>query len=429
MTDQNSSLRPFVLWALEQLGLTASCHEGVYHCALDETRRQRFGNRRELRFALEEDAGGGGTEQVERLSLESPLFDSLLEALHQDGDLLHAQPADQPQSVHELTGRLFPAYQVDGGNVRLGGCQLVDRPFLRLSYLRGDAAGPQLVHILVDQQGNAVADETIGQLGMDTLTAMPHPLPLLTPTVRQHMFDAAKQLAAQENLDNLQPAVATVLWCKYAQGRLIASIGEAEASFPFASWARTLEAPPLVCPHTGVETFHLALTDDQRIVAASEIAVCEASSLRVLRKELVRCAVTGKRVLPEYAARCPVSGEQVLSECLQPCARCQQPVSPHALSDGICQSCRQTAPVSKDDPRMARLLGEYPGLDRWRKWKLSETETSLICEARGLTRKFLIIVDKESLEPSLLATSGRWFGRWEQIEPANYEAFLRRADG
>ncbi|HBO46172.1 MAG TPA: hypothetical protein DD670_20055, partial [Planctomycetaceae bacterium] len=45
--------------------------------------------------------------------------------------LLMLAPADQPGTVHEMADRLLPAYTIESGTVRLAGCLLEDRLFLR----------------------------------------------------------------------------------------------------------------------------------------------------------------------------------------------------------------------------------------------------------------------------------------------------------
>ena len=81
--------------------------------------------------------------------------------------------------------------------------------------------------------------------------------------------------------------------------------------------------------------------------------------------------------------------------------------------------------VSKDDPRMARILDEHPGLDRWRNWHLRETYGWYLLEARGLVRRLLVVVATESLEPLHLASGNRFSRSWTPIDRGRYEEFLR----
>ena len=66
----------------------------------------------------------------------------------------------------------------------------------------------------------------------------------------------------------VSPLAVAIVWCKYAEGKLQFTIGEGTAELPFAGWARTLAAPPFVCPVSRRESFHLAATDDHRVTVA-----------------------------------------------------------------------------------------------------------------------------------------------------------------
>jgi hypothetical protein len=81
--------------------------------------------------------------------------------------------------------------------------------------------------------------------------------------------------------------------------------------------------------------------------------------------------------------------------------------------------------VKKADPRMARVLHEHPALDRWRHWRISETSRVYVLVARGLLRRLLIVVDKETLELRHLATGSRLSGGWTIVEPDQYAYALR----
>ena len=92
-----------------------------------------------------------------------------------------------------------------------------------------------------------------------------------------------------------------------------------------------------------------------------------------MNEQLLTCPVTGRRALEEFFSLCSTSGERVLSAAMVRCTVCQQPVSPRGIKFQACNACRSMRSVRKEDPRMARLLDEYPALDRWRRWKIYET--------------------------------------------------------
>jgi len=336
--------------------------------------------------------------------------------------VIHVAPADQPTGVHQITERLFPAYTVEGGSVRLAGCLLEDRVFVRLEFRQGDRS----VEVIVDDRGEQVDPQFVDTLGMTETIRLETPPELMGPDIRR-LVEAGTRLVEEQFAEGDQPILVatTVVWCKFAEGKLRFTIAEQGTELPFAGWARLLEPPPFVCPYTGRRTFHLAATDDGRIAAADRIEVCSETGRRVLADDLVTCSVTGRRALPESMATCPVSEEYVLGEAMVACGTCRQLVSPKVVERNECAACRRLESVGKADPRMARLLDEHPLLDRWRRWRISETATSYLLTASGWLRQLLVVVDKDSLELKLLATGNRFFAGWNVVEPSQYEYVLR----
>ena len=201
--------------------------------------------------------------------------------------------------------------------------------------------------------------------------------------------------------------------------------GSAGAAQTFSSWARLLAPQPFVARHSGAATFHLAATDDGRIDAAEQIAVCEHSGRRVLRSELVRCSVTAKNVLPDFTESCPVTGEPTLRQEFAPCSICRQRVSKAALAEGVCAACRSMKKASKDDPRLVWIFGEHPGLDKWNRWQLAETAAVYIAQAGSLMTRLLVVVDKETLAVRRLATAGRLGSSWVDAHEQAHSELLR----
>lgn len=322
----------------------------------------------------------------------------------------HAAPADQPQSVHQLTGRLFDAYRVDGGSVRLAGCTLDDRLFLRCDY--NNESPPR--SLFLDERLQPVRPELVGELGMD------HVVVLASPPKRCQE-DLDRICAALHERSGLAEAAAggmpvvTAVWVKFAEGRLRFDIGEQATELAFAGWARSLKPPAWICPASGQATFHLAATDDGRIVAAEALARCEMTGRTVTASDLTTCAATGKNVLHELTVVCPVSEQRVLSASLIACSTCNQAVAPLALIDGRCTACRSLASVGPDDPRMARILSEHPEWDRWRRWRLAETTAVYILTCSRWLRSLLLVVDRQTLELKHLAVGNRIFGGWEPL--------------
>ena len=430
--DHRLATEAFIRSAFDQLGLEYVETAGVYRVPLPEAQRAWFDELDELQFtcdpALAEQHAALGVELV---TLDHTLIDQLAEALRSQGEAIHWRPAACPQSVHPISRRLFSAYKIDGGNVHLAGCQLEDRPFVRLTYRQANAAGPEpLFHWLFDPRGEPVSKTMQQTLGLEELIPYAPRPPRLVAGALEAMLASGEAAAharllstAEEPLPEL--LVRALVWCKYVQGKLRFSIGEASEEVSFAGWASQLEAPAFVCPQTGTATFHLAATDDGVICAAEEIDLCSESGRRVLRRDLIECSETGRRVLQEFAANCPVTHQFVLRTLLETCPSCRQQVSPAAMTKTVCQACCNLQPVEKADPRMARLLGEHPGLDRWRKWKLAETETVYIAQAASLLRRLLVVVDKQTLAPLHLATRHRLFAHWNELSAALRDEMLR----
>ena len=337
-------------------------------------------------------------------------------------DVIHLAPADQPTSVHQLTERLCGAYTIEGGTVHLAGCLLEDRLFMRL----GMHCGDDFREVYLDAEGRDVAGEQIAALGMRETLRLEKP-PKEAASEIQRLAALGTRLAGERipQEGTSEPIEVAVLWCKFAEGKLRFTVGEHTADLPFAGWARTLSAPAFVCPHTGRSTFHLAATDDGRIVPAEQIEPCAETGRRMLADELVTCSATGRRVAPELVKTCPICGQRVLRRKMAKCRTCRQRVSPAMIERRLCRACRQLCPVNKADPRMARLLDEHPPLDRWRGWRLSETTTVYVLTASGWFKRLLLVVDKESLEIKVLATRNCLARGWQIIKPLQYQYVLR----
>ncbi|HZZ72047.1 MAG TPA: hypothetical protein VFE24_07320 [Pirellulales bacterium] len=224
---------------------------------------------------------------------------------------------------------------------------------------------------------------------------------------------------------NLELVAAILIWTRFAAGKLRFTLGAATADTPFAAWAGLLQPPPYVCPYTNRPTFHLAATDDGRIVAAEELGQCELTGRRVLKRELVREASTGKWVRADLTDLCAVSGQRVLKDRFVTCPICHVHVNPQILHGNHCRACPPARAILKDDPRLARLLGEYPGLDGWRSWKLAESPAAYLCTAAGLWRQLFLVFDKRTLEPLRIASKTRFATAWTDLATTAYDEVLR----
>jgi hypothetical protein len=415
----------FARWSLAQLDVPVETSGNEAVMRVPEADRAAFAGQQRLRLPLVGRAAAG----QEPIEWDGRFGRWLRERLAERG-ALHARPRLQPMSVADVTASLFSAYQVDGGQVHLAGCQLTDHPFLRLSFAGENPSDP-VHHFYVAPDGSSVSDELVPRLGLDELEPIGKLPPRLDDNALRSLVSAGKRIAAKQTAERdpgattVEPLAVTVVWVRHAEGRLQFTIGKQTAYLPFSSWAKLLKAQPFVAKGSGASTFHLAATDDGRIDAAEQVATCEESGRRVLRQELVQCSVTGKHVLADFTETCPVSGRPALRHEFVSCTVCKQRVSKAVMEAGACAACRSLAKTSKDDPRLVWIFAEHPGLDRWKHWQLAETQDVYIAEATSLLKRLLIVVEKEALTVHRLATASRLSQTWIEASDAERADLLK----
>jgi hypothetical protein len=408
----------------------------------------------------------------ELATLENRLGRWLIKKLHAHGPAVPARPREQPQAVQDITSTLFSAYQIEGGQLHLGGCQLTDHPFLRLSYpaqkgypvtsdfptsadlpipnsrasLENCGAQPSatkdICHLFVGPDGSWVPDSMVLNLGLLDIEPIDDLPPRIDKSAIDALLSAGRRIASQRGLSDQRetaqqekgqrdpntlatdPIAATVIWVKHADGHLQFTIGDVSTTLVFSNWAKLLKPPPYLCEYSKTSTYHLAATDDGRIDAWDQIACCQQSGQRVLKQDLLECCVTGQQVLSQFTEICPVSGMPYLSDESSTCKNCQQRVSKAAIDNNQCTACRQLSKLPKDDPRLLWLLGEHPGLRHWKRWKLSETEQVYIAEASHLFKRLLVVADKQTLDVLYMATLRVFSRGWKAIPKSMLSKFL-----
>jgi hypothetical protein len=403
----------------------------VYELRVPADKQREFGGAETIRFTF--DAGGPaeGSEPY-LLSPSSPLGEQVLAWLRATGTVAHAAPKAQPTSVHELTARLFADYRVENGTVRLGGCRLEDRPLLRYTYrvqTTQGAASTRLVHVYASVDDRPLDRRLVAELGLDELTPLENPPRIQSDDLFHWLDFGQKHAPVVPDNEAIELLLTTVVWCKQVCGKLLFEIGDARGETTFQGWAQslasgTLAPPPFRCPQTGRQSYHLVATADGRISVPEALAACEESGQKVLESDLETCEVTGRRVLPEYLSTCPVSGKRVLPSAMIPCSQCQQQVSPLVVRDGFCQACRSLKPVSREDPKLARVLGEYAQLDQWLRWRMAETASVYILSASAVLRRLLVVLDKDTLEVVHLAEGLRFSRKWKAIPEYERDEYL-----
>ncbi|MCH2113577.1 MAG: hypothetical protein MK171_01510 [Pirellulales bacterium] len=417
----------FVRWALEQLHIDFSEVHGIGHVRLPARDRSAFGGQAEIWLPLDKLEA---QQLLEPLDWEGRFSRWLRNRLCAGESAMHVCPGEQPTAVKDLSDRLLHAYHVERGKVHLGGCRLTDFPFLRLSFAANENGRPTLRHLFVAHDGSSVSSSLVADLCLDKLQRIEKRPPRIDATTLGMLTAAGRHTAAKATTQRdpeaavVEPFLISVVWIKHASGQLQFTIGESTTALPFSGWAKLLQAQPFVAEKSGASTFHLAATDDGCVDAFDEIVTCEQSGRHVLRQDLVCCSVTGKWVLAEFTESCPVSGQAALDTKFGVCTVCQQRVSQVVLEANICGACRGLGRTNKDDPRLMWILGEHPGLHRWKTWRLAETQYVYIAEASRRLKRLLIVVDKETLAVRHLATTSRLIAGWIPVAPAAQNELL-----
>jgi hypothetical protein len=444
------ALRRFVVWAVRELGGLAKPNADqveVYLPPLVDIRRSGALDERPhwlrsaapvpLLVSLDTDLDGAaeptvvGDESISGdlpISPRSPHIEWLIDRLHALGPAIHSAPARQPASAGEIAERLLPAYRIDGGRIRLSGCSLEDRAFFRIFARSPAGARPQrFVEWTIDADGRHVDDRVAAPLGLNDIGPMTGRPPELVPAAITDLTHLAEHGASSEN-GSLETIAATLLWCKWASGRLRIEFPRACAEIRFSGWASTLEAPAFICPETGRATHSIGMTDDGRIAAGEEIAVCQETNRRLLRRELAQCSASGLLALAELVETCPITERSVLKRLLATCGVCGEQVSPAAIHEAQCQACRSLAVAAVSDPRIARVLSEFPALDGWRKWRIAETANRYVLVGSSLLKRLLVVLDRATLEPRRVATGGRLNRTWTMLPPEQWALELGRQE-
>lgn len=346
----------------------------------------------------------------EYLSSSNPseLLDWLAKQLASENQIVQVEPIGEPKAVHEIVSSMFDAYTVDEGAVHLGGCHLEYTPLLRMTTVND---GTQLKHQFFDSAGVPLAEELVEQLKLDETNTLREARPRVERSDWQPAIDSA---TPHTQATSLMP-MASIVVVKRARGHLEATLGEASVAIPFDDWARTLSAPPVTCPHSGAETFHLTALADGRLAAAEQTVLCEHSEQRILKSESIECSGTGKRVAAELCQPCPATGDLVLAEGLADCPRCGQSVSRGALTARGCRGCDPLPRVDSGDPRLEIIRTAAPKLASQKNWRLAESEQLLVAETASWFSRTLLVVDKATQTVHRAATASRWGQTWRPL--------------
>ena len=159
---------------------------------------------------------------------------------------------------------------------------------MRLTF--GAAENDRVNHVFVAPDGSTVNDEVARSLGMDQVEPITESPPRLDETGLRSLVAAGRRIAAKRASERnpdatvAEPLAITAVWIRHVDGRLQFTIGDAAATLDFSGWAKLLAPQAFTARSSGVKTFRLSATDDGRIDATEEMAVCQQSGRRVLRR-------------------------------------------------------------------------------------------------------------------------------------------------
>lgn len=374
-----------------------------------------------------------GVDGPPPLALDHPWLQRLLQLAQEQGPL-EARACQQPQQWQELEGQLLGAYVVAGGEKCVASCTLDEQPVLQLTVARyGESGLLEFETIHCDESGRILGEELVSQLRLDDIEVQQQ------PTIRRltHEWVVDWVSRSADQLDGAAPGfqliAATVIWCKFAEGKIALTLNGRRADVHFQGWAQLLSTgalrpPPFTCPATGISSYQVTATDDGVLTAIEAIGVCEHTGARVLCKDLRTCADTGAQVVGRLLEVCPITNQPAVPCAFEQCQCCRQRVRKIVIESDVCLACRSLQPVHKNDPRLARLLGQYPRLDRWRDWQLSETGTYYVLVAQSLFKRLLLVVEKSNLAPLRTALSRRWRRRpWLDVDDDEQSHILGEA--
>ncbi|QDV76067.1 hypothetical protein [Botrimarina mediterranea] len=402
-------------WAADELGVRVAfdgklyrIEEDVHAAAPDASTTESAARRSWFRRRSPKEEAAEGPEPF---ATETPaeLLGELVNRLRERPEVTHARPVSQPTAVHDLSAQLFAAYKLDGGQAHLAGCHFDDVPLVRLTWVQeGDDGAQSIEHRYYDELGEPLEWSLAEALGVDRVAPLAGPTPRIEPERLARMLESVRRHA------DVAPSLETVVWAKRAWGRLRFEFSDQSIDAPFEGWARLLKAPPVVCPLTGVDTYHLTTIEGGEIAAAEQVGVCDVTKHRRLLADLVKCSATGRLAEPEYVGRCAASGEPVLKSQLVRCDRCGLLVAPAAKRSGDCDACRRAKRVGADDPRLLAIVAKHPKLAK-RNWALTETPVAYVIEASGWFRRRVASFDKESLTVIHAAEASRMSSVWRPV--------------
>ncbi len=333
-----------------------------------------------------------------------------------------AFPAEQPDSVHELTDALYAPFRLQNGSIHLSGCSIDSIPIVETSD-----------HKYCLLNGEILSDRFAKSLGVQNIVESSE-IPLVRnnaeqiASIRLELEKLADIQKLQTDSDNL----VTLIWCHHVKGQVAVEFGDSTAYIAFSLWGKRLidgleQCPPYHCELTGSDSYRLGCDDDGTITDIESIRTCPESGRRLIINKFGKCQITNTLVDPAFLFQCPVSRRTILKRLAKQCRRCQQDVDPAAMRRRQCKACRDIKRVSPTDPRSQRIVEAFPKLAENRRWKMGEQSDFLIIEVQDVARSWTILVDHQTLKPALVVGRTGWFGPWKLAEASDWPDYVKSA--
>ncbi len=440
----------FAAWAVDELccalafdGTTYRLEQDTFDANRDANQadsnpsaskiRRRWSLRRSAKTeSVETDAEATGP--LLTATTQTELLKGLIAKLEEKPTPANLCPQYEPEAVHELTDRLFDAYELDGGKALVAGCHLEEIPFIRFTQIgsvNGSATeqentsvgktddGSIVLHRYFDIEGEAVSAKLVKELGLNETKQAKEPLPRLSVHALDQITTFKKLMVEDVGLESSH--LLAIVWARRASGRLRFEFGDQSVEAPFEGWAKTLTAPPVVCPRTGRETFSLTSLDNHEIVASEEVVRCEVTGHRHVAADLERCSVTGKQVEPDLLKPCPLSGDLVLTTEFGTCPRCRLSIPQKFIDQTGCQICHGAKRIEANHPSWSAIQAKYAESARISgrnfarpqlRWQMAETDDTIVLVHDGWFRRRVATFDKSTLELKHQAEASRFSNTW-----------------
>jgi len=81
-----------------------------------------------------------------------------------------------------------------------------------------------------------------------------------------------------------------------------------------------------------------------------------------------------------------------------------------------CPTCRSLKTIRSSDPTLARIFGEHPQFDHWKKWRFSDGDSCCVLVGTRLFQRILLVMDREDLKILRAAKGSRFSRTWTDFD-------------